>query len=378
MKRDLIVFGEDWGRHPSSTQHIIRRLAADRKIVWINSVGMRRPRLNISDAKRVFEKIGKRSSSVQRPKRKVSVPDNMKVIEPKVLPLPGSQIAAVINRKIGARKINDQIKAANLNNPAIWVSVPTAVDLLPALPQAPVAYYCGDDFGGLDGVDHEPVLKCETTLAQIAQKIFTVSPELAKKFDKSKVVDLPHGADIEMFAKPAERAVDLPLGNKVAGFYGSISAWLDQDLMRQVAISKPDWTFVFIGDIRCDVTKLSHLRNVRLLGARPHDQLPRYAQHWTVSMLPFVDNAQIRACNPLKLREYMATGTPIISTPFPALEPYSPWINIESSATGFQSALEFARIESANPERRASRANAVAGETWEARAQQAAAVIDAL
>lgn len=378
MKRDLIVFGEDWGRHPSSTQHIIRRLAEDRKIVWVNSVGMRRPRLNVRDTKRVLEKLGKRSASAQRPKQKVSVPDNMKVVEPKVLPLPGNPIAAVINSRIGARKINGQIAAANLNNPAIWVSVPTAVDLLPALPQAPIAYYCGDDFGGLDGVDHEPVLKCEGKLAEIAKRIFTVSPALAQKFDQNKVVDLPHGADIGMFTNQAVRAVDLPSGDKVAGFYGSISAWLDQDLLRDVANAKPDWTFVFIGDIRCDVSKLSHLRNVRFLGPRPHHQLPKYAQHWTVSMLPFVDNAQIRACNPLKLREYMATGTPIISTPFPALEPYATWINIENSLAGFQSALEFARIEHSDFERRSSRANAVAGETWEARAQQAAAVIDAL
>lgn len=378
MKRDLIVFGEDWGRHPSSTQHIIRQLAADRKIIWINSVGMRRPRLSMSDAKRVLEKLRSRSHRVSTSRPNVSVPQNMTVIEPNVLPIPGNPIASFISRQIGGRQLNKQIKSAQLNNPAIWISVPTAVDLLPALPDAPVAYYCGDDFGGLDGVDHTPVLKCERKLAEIAQKIFTVSPLLAEKFDRSKVVDLPHGADIEQFSNPALRASDLPLSDKVAGFYGSISAWLDQDLMRAVALAKPEWTFVFIGDIRCDISQLSQLKNIHFLGQRPHDQLPRYVQHWTASMLPFVDNTQIRACNPLKLREYMAAGTPIISTPFPALTPYAPWLNIEPTVEGFASALEYSRIEGANAEHRKARSNAVAGETWAARASDAAAVIDSL
>jgi len=42
--RDLIVFGEDWGSHPSSTQHIVSHLAANRRVLWVNSLGLRRPK----------------------------------------------------------------------------------------------------------------------------------------------------------------------------------------------------------------------------------------------------------------------------------------------------------------------------------------------
>ena len=38
----MIVFGEDWGAHPSSTQHLMTRLAGDRDILWVNSIGLRR------------------------------------------------------------------------------------------------------------------------------------------------------------------------------------------------------------------------------------------------------------------------------------------------------------------------------------------------
>ena len=376
MKRDLIVFGEDWGRHPTSTQHIVRRLATDRKVVWINSVGMRRPRVGLRDLKRIGQKIQSMSGKRETSGVPISIPDNMTVIEPKVVPWPGNPLVSLVNRRIGGQALRRQVESAELSDPAIWVSVPTAIDLLPALPDCPVVYYCGDDFGGLAGVDHKPVLACERRLADKARKVFTVSDVLASRFDAAKVVGLPHGADVRMFSSPAERPLDMPDGGKVAGFYGSVSEWLDQDLMTDVATYLSDWTFLFIGDIQCNVSKLANLRNVRFLGPRRHNQLPGYAQHWTVSLLPFLDNDQIRACNPLKLREYMAVGTPIVATPFPALRTYRDHIRIADTADAFAASIQLALSEPTSSQR--ARSAAVQSESWESRAQMAANVIDRL
>ena len=43
-KPQLVVLGEDWGQHPSSTQHLIKRLLPDYQVLWVNSIGLRRPR----------------------------------------------------------------------------------------------------------------------------------------------------------------------------------------------------------------------------------------------------------------------------------------------------------------------------------------------
>ena len=59
MPHDLVVFGEDWGRHPSSTQHLVSRLAAERKTVWVNSLGLRRPRLSWPDLQRLAAKAAR-------------------------------------------------------------------------------------------------------------------------------------------------------------------------------------------------------------------------------------------------------------------------------------------------------------------------------
>ncbi len=63
MTTDLLMFGEDWGGLPSSTQHLAKALlAGGDRIVWVNSLGLRRPR--IGDAKRLLAKIG----AVARPR----------------------------------------------------------------------------------------------------------------------------------------------------------------------------------------------------------------------------------------------------------------------------------------------------------------------
>ncbi|MFQ3339503.1 MAG: hypothetical protein ACI9VO_002293 [Colwellia sp.] len=34
--KPIIVFGEDWGAHPSSTQHIVKVLGKTRAVIWLN------------------------------------------------------------------------------------------------------------------------------------------------------------------------------------------------------------------------------------------------------------------------------------------------------------------------------------------------------
>jgi glycosyltransferase involved in cell wall biosynthesis len=140
---------------------------------------------------------------------------------------------------------------------------------------------------------------------------------------------LSHGVDSEQFSKPAKRALDLPnRGRPIAGFYGSLSNWLDYDLLNQTIAALPEWDFVFIGQIELSKLPITSADNVFYLGAKPHHELPSYSQHWTVSLLPFVLNEQIKACNPLKLKEYLAARRPVVSTDFPALTGYREHVNV--------------------------------------------------
>ena len=58
-QRNIIVFSDDWGRYPSTLQHIGKHLAINNRIIWIGSLGLRKPRLKLKDLYRTIEKISK-------------------------------------------------------------------------------------------------------------------------------------------------------------------------------------------------------------------------------------------------------------------------------------------------------------------------------
>lgn len=265
------------------------------------------------------------------------------------------------------RQILPVIKKAKLESPVLWTSLPTAVDMCGHLGETALVYYCGDDFSALAGVDHETVNAREQELVARADLILAASEALAKRFPSTTTRLLPHGVDYDLFTKPAKRANDLPDdGRPIAGFYGSISEWLDIDLLISTIEQLPDWHFVFIGKAVIDTSRLTRFDNVSMLGERAHHELPSYSQHWTASLLPFADNPQIRACNPLKLREYLAAGRPVISTEFPALSEYSEHVHTVTDADSMTAALQLCASQ---PEGHA-RKQAVADQTWSVRADQ--------
>jgi glycosyltransferase involved in cell wall biosynthesis len=378
MTRDLVVFAEDFGRHPASTEHLVRRLAATRKVVWMNSIGMRTPQFSFKDARRTFEKLGQLA---RRPAAPIAAqathttkPANLNVVAPHALPMPGNPLAFHINRALLSRQVRQRMARDGISKPLLWVTLPSALPVVGTLDEHAVVYYCADDFGTLAGIDHAPILDMQEKIVDCADLIIVVSDVLAAKFPPHKTIVVPHGVDYEAFATPAPRALDLPTGRKIAGFYGSLPHWVDPTLVARTAQALPEWLFVFVGGGKLfdDGTAPS---NTLFLGPRAHAALPGYVQHWDVSLLPYRDCEPLRAGNPLKLREYLAAGTPIASVDFPALAPYRDFVSLAVDPANFAAAI----LAAANDRARNSlRQQAVASETWEARAADVAAALEAL
>ena len=385
MTRDLIVFGEDWGGLPSSTQHLVRHLAQDRRVLWVNSIGLRRPRLTAYDLRRLWRKLASMLPSMPTPMpdaagpfARAGDPPPFPVLAPRVLPWPGNPLARAFNRRVLGGQVRRAAAAAGLVDPALWISLPTAAELLGALGESAVVYFCGDDFGALAGVDHGPVLAMERELVARADLVFVVSTPLAARFPGPKTYLLLQGVDFDLFSAPVAPAADLPQGRPVAGFFGMIEDWVDTDLIAATAARLPHWQFFLIGAVKTEigVGALKAQGNVTLAGPRPYRDLPGYCQHWTVSLLPFRDGETMRAANPLKLREYLAAGPPVVSTDFPWLDGYRDLVTVARGAEQFAAALEAARQSA--PESAGPRRARVAGESWPARAAEAAALIDGL
>lgn len=369
MNVDMLVFGEDWGALPSSTQHLIRHLLPEMNIVWVNSLGLRRPKLCKRDMIRAAKKLARmvsKSNAIATDFEASGLKPH--IVNPRVIPWPGNPLARRLNESL-LTNLLQPILANNDTRPILWTSLPSAADVVGKLGERACIYYCGDDFSALDGVDHEPVAKMEQDLVKKVDLIIAASHKIASKFPPHKTLVLPHGVDFERFSTPSNRADDLGSG-PVAGFYGSIAGWFDKELMLETAKKLPHWRFVLIGPAHTNIKELTDQANIEWLGPKAHKDLVHYSQHWDVGILPFKNNAQIQACNPLKLREYLAAGQPIVSTHYPAVDDYSSLVSIAGeSSSHFADKIEEAyklNHKGDNKKRQAS----VEQESWHIKAQQ--------
>jgi glycosyltransferase involved in cell wall biosynthesis len=194
-----------------------------------------------------------------------------------------------------------------------------------------------------------------------------------------------HGVDYEHFARACsvtDRPPDLPPG-PVIGFFGLLSEWLDQNLIAEVARRIPAAQVVLIGRADVDVSRLKGCPNIHLLGARPFSALPDYVAHFDVGVIPFAVNDLTRAVNPIKLREMLAGGCPVVSTDLPEVRDCMQRLRLESHVRCSGTASEFVediRRWVEQPLDRAGRAalsGRTAGESWVGKVGEILAAIGA-
>jgi UDP-galactopyranose mutase len=126
-------------------------------------------------------------------------------------------------------------------------------------------------------------------------------------------VDIAHFAQARKPQRdPADQAL---IAHPRLGFYGVIDERLDIGLIGRLADLRPEWQIVLVGPVvKIDPAMLPRAANIHYLGPKPYDQLPMYLAGWDVAMLPFDRNDATRYISPTKTPEYLAAGTPVVST----------------------------------------------------------------
>lgn len=133
------------------------------------------------------------------------------------------------------------------------------------------------------------------------------------------------------------RPHDLPQpGRHMICFVGLLDDWVDTELLETVATCHPKADLVLIGECRVSTDRLRTLPNVYLLGRRPYSALPGYLRACDVAVIPFRLSELTRAVNPIKLREYISSGTQVVATDLPELASFRGRAGLTIAATHSQ------------------------------------------
>jgi glycosyltransferase involved in cell wall biosynthesis len=364
--RIIICIASNWFYDPTSKHHVMRVLSRKNHVIWVNYHGSRRPRATWGD---IRSAAGKLRQFIEGPRR---VSDNMTVLTPMVIPGSTSPSIVRLNRKLLVRQIRSIIRSLPNAPVQLWSFAPDVDFLVGEFGEETVVYYCVDEFSAFAGYDREAILTCEKRLASGADLVVTTSQALlsAKRGLNRRTVLIPHGVDQSHFSSAMDGSVTIPgdiakLPRPILGFWGLIQEWVDADLIAHVAAARPDWSIVLIGEVRRELGALAHLSNVHALGRRPYSQLPAYAKGFDVGLIPFVISDLTRAVNPIKLREYLCAGLPVVSTSLPEVHD-QPGVWKGSDHATFLEACDRAVEES----QRGPRRSYLGAESWEAKVEQ--------
>lgn len=321
----VVAFANDWGTDPTSKHHLMRLLAERTSVLWVEASGMRSPTgASGRDWRRIGTKLRRMAGGI-RP----GAP-GLEVLSPPSLPFPTSATARAINARLYGRSVRRGLARMQQGaSPLLWVYTPTVARYLDLLPARGLVYHCVDRWWAFKDYDADEMRRCHEILCRRADHVFVSSLELQQDCVplNAHVSYTPHGVDWDHFHRATggdlPRPADLgAAGRPIVGFIGMIDDWIDLQLIREVALRQPGADIVLIGEVRVPIDVLDGLANVRILGRKRFAELPGYLAHFAVTLIPFELSELTRAVNPIKLREYLSAGVPVVTTALPELLPF--------------------------------------------------------
>lgn len=236
-----------------------------------------------------------------------------------MLPYAGLRIVRETNRRSVVRAVRSTLDQLGLSSPIVVTTVPNAADVVGAIGGARIVYYCVDDFAHWPGLESDRVRRMEDRLICEADLFVATSQKLLERLRASGKPSylLEHGVDVDFFATEAEaeHRVLAPIPKPRVGYIGLIDERMDQDLLNDIASRLNQLAFVLAGPVVTDVRQLRRLGNVYFTGAIPYRELPSLIKGFATLLLPYVCNTLSESISPLKYKEYLATGKPVVSTP---------------------------------------------------------------
>jgi len=381
--QSIICFGgEDWWyHHPHSKAHLMRKFArAGNKVIFVNSISMGLPALAHKDLlPRIKRKLGSYSKLARQTEEGITV------VSPASLPFFG-RIARKINRRLLGAQIKRLATNRGLTTPILWIAIPTAADMIGTLDESVVVYHVSDkyDANTMDHATdpalirrlHEQAIDAADLIFYSGRKLFT---EATRGAERSHLLE--QGVEYDHWRHVNDGTMEVAaeiarIPRPRLGYFGAVEPWLvDQELIKRASQERPDWHWIFIGN-RSRGLEIEQLPNVHFLPPVPYQELPSYAAGFDVCVLPWETEQSFTSYgSAIKVREYLATGKPVVISPLPEYEPMRDVLRIARTRDDFIRLIDDALHEN-DAAAAAMRQAAVASGTWDARAESVSALIE--
>jgi glycosyltransferase involved in cell wall biosynthesis len=372
----ILYFGNDWAaENRTSSHHVARWLAKRYRVIYVESPGLRAPKGTGRDLRKV---VSKASLALRGPR---AVPEGLSVQTLLQIPFHGSELVRRANRKLLLGSLKLLMKLYRIENPITWFVVPHLSSVAGELGEKLSVYYCIDDYASLPDVDPVAVRRMDDELTRKADTVFVASETLleAKRRLNPHTWVSPHGVDYHHFVKAQDPQLAVPedarhLPGPIIGFFGLIEKWIDLGLVAWLASQRPTWTFLMIG--RIAVSDVPTLPNLHFLGRRPYETLPAYGKSFTAAIIPYHLTPQVMNANPIKLREYLAMGKPIVSVSTPEIDKFAEHVAISRSREEFLAKLDRAVTSGLDPEQIRRQTALASTMTWDANLEKVMKVVD--
>jgi glycosyltransferase involved in cell wall biosynthesis len=382
--KSIICFGgEDWWyHHPHSKNHLMRRFArAGNKVIFVNSISMGLASVKSKD---LVPRIARKLKSYAKLARITE--EGITVVSPAVIPFFGSRAATIANRSLLTTQISRLARRRGLSRPVLWIAIPTAIEVVGRLNESLVIYHVSDKYDA-NTMDHatDPafIRRLHEQAIDAADLVFYSSRKLLaeairgleKSYLLEQAVDFEHWSQVSSGTLTVAQEVE-EIPHPRLGYFGAIEPWLvDQDLIKQAAHARPGWNWIFIGN-KSRGLEIESLPNVHFLPPVPYQDLPHYAAGFDVCVLPWNTEVPFTSYgSAIKVREYLASGKPVVISPLPEYETMSGVLRIGRTSDQFLELIEEALHEEGITAVRA-RQDAVRDGTWDARAEWVSDLIE--
>ncbi|WP_185996048.1 glycosyltransferase [Nocardioides campestrisoli] len=324
----VLFSAQDYWYHnrAHSDVQLARALSADRPVLLVNSLGMRMPRRGSTTQplRRVARKLTSTLRALRRPEPRHP---QLYVMTPISVPVFASPRLSRLNAWSVHVQVRMAARLVGIRVPDVLVTLPTAWEVARLLRSRRVVVNRSDRYSSLPEADSGLIGRLERSMLGACDAAVYVSTALMAeeqplvRAGAGQAVLLGHGVDLAHFdpAATGPEPTDLAaVPHPRVGFFGGIDDYVvDLPLVRRLAEALPDVSVVLVGAATCPLDDLLALPNVHWLGMKSYDEIPRYGAGFDVAIMPWLQNDWIRFCNPVKTKEYLALGLPVVTTPYP-------------------------------------------------------------